>query len=63
MAESSDAPPAVNFVAQIASLTAQAQENSNRFMALEEENTTLHRENHRLYRMLQERLSVVEVTP
>ena len=59
MAESSDAPPAIDIAAQIAILTAQAQENSNRLMALEEENTTLRREN----RTLQERLSAVEVTP
>ena len=59
MAESSDAPPAVDIAAHIAILTAQTQENSNRLMALEEENTTLRREN----RTLQERLSAVEVTP
>ena len=59
MAESSDAPPAINIAAQIVVLTAQAQENSNRLMALEEENTTLRREN----RTLQERLSAVDVTP
>ena len=59
MAESSNAPPAVDIAAQIAILTAQAQENSNRLMALEEENMTLRRENH----TLQERLSALEVTP
>ncbi|KAL5560386.1 hypothetical protein UlMin_036597 [Ulmus minor] len=59
MAESSDAPPAIDIAAQIAVLTAQAQENSNRLMALEEENTTLRREK----RTLQECLSAVEVTP
>ena len=59
MAEGSNAPSVVDIAAQIAVLTAQAQENSNRLMALEEENTTLRREN----RMLQERLFVVEVTP
>ena len=59
MAESSDAPPAIDIAAQIAILTAQAQENSNRLMALEEENTILRREN----RTLQECLSAVEVTP
>ena len=58
MAESSDALPAVDIVAQITILTTQAQENSNRLMALEEENTTLRREN----RTLQEHLSAVEVT-
>ena len=58
MAESSDAPSTIDFTAQIATLTAQAQENSNRLKALEEENTTLCHEN----RTLQERLSVMEVT-
>ena len=59
MAESSDAQPAVDLAAQIAVLTAQAQENSNRLMALEEENTTLSREN----RALQERHVATEATP
>ena len=59
MAESLDAPSAIDIAAHIAALTAQGQENSNQLMALEEENTTLRREN----RMLQERLSAVEVTP
>ena len=59
MAESSNAPPAVDIPAQIAILTAQAQENSNQLMALEKENTTLRRENC----TLQEHLSTVEVTP
>ena len=59
MAESSDALLAIDFTDQIVALTVQAQENSNRLMALEEENTTLRREN----RTLQERLSAVEVTP
>ena len=59
MVESSNAPPAIDFTAQIAALTTQAQENSNWLMALEEENTTLRREN----RTLQKRLFTVEVTP
>ena len=59
MAESSDAPPVIDLVAQIAALTMQVQENSNRLMALEEENTTLRHENC----MLQEHLSTVEATP
>ena len=48
MAESSDAPLAVDLTAQVAALTAQAQVNSNRFMALEEDNMMLHCENRTL---------------
>ena len=60
MAENSDTPPsAPNFAAQIAALTAQVQENANKFLAIEDENTTLCREN----RNLSERLSAVETTP
>ena len=60
MAENTDTPPfAPDFVAQIAALTAQVQENANKFLALEDENATLHREN----RNLSERLSAVETTP
>ena len=59
MVESSDTLLAIDLAAQFAVLTAQAQDNSFRLMALEEENTTLHREN----RSLQERLSAIEVTP
>ena len=60
MAENTDTPPsAPDFVAQITALTAQVQENANRFLALEDENVTLHREN----RNLSERLSAMETTP
>ena len=37
MTESSDVPPTNNFVAQIAALTAQVQENSNHFMTLKKD--------------------------
>ena len=37
-----------DFVAQIVALTTQVQENANKFLALEDENVTLHRENHNL---------------
>ncbi|KAL5571139.1 hypothetical protein UlMin_020736 [Ulmus minor] len=40
-------------------LTAQVQENANKFLALEDENTTLHHENRNLF----ERISDVETTP
>ena len=60
MAENTDTPPsAPDFAAQIAALTAQFQENANKFLALEDENTTLRRNNHNL----SERLSAVETTP
>ncbi|KAL5573475.1 hypothetical protein UlMin_023072 [Ulmus minor] len=60
MAENTDTPPSVpDFAAQIAALTAQVQENANKFLALEDENATLRREN----RNLSERLSAVETTP
>ncbi len=60
MAESTDTLPSIpDFAAQIAALTAQVQENANKFLALEDENATLRREN----RNLSERLSVVETTP
>ena len=49
MAENTDTPPStLDFVAQIATLTVQVQENTNRFLALEDENATLRRENHNL---------------
>ena len=60
MAENMDTPSSVpNFVAQITALTAQVQENANKFLALEDENATLRRENHNL----SEQLSAVETTP
>ena len=60
MAENTDTPPsAPDFAAQIAALTAQVQENANKFLALEDENTTMRREN----RNLSERLSVMETMP
>lgn len=59
MAESSNTPPATNLAAHITALTAQVQENSNRFMTLEDENATLRHEN----RMFLERLATVEATP
>ena len=60
MAENTETTPsALDFVAQIAALTAQIQENANKFLALEDENATLCREN----RNLSERLSTVETTP
>ena len=60
MAENTDTPPSVpDFAAQISILTAQVQENANKFLALEDENVTLRREN----RNLSERISAVETTP
>ena len=60
MAENTDTPPsAPNFAAQIIALTAQVQENANRFLVLEDENATLRREN----RNISERLFAVETTP
>ena len=60
MSENTDTPPsAQDFATQIAALTAQVQENTNKFLALEEENTTLRCETHNL----SERLSAVETTP
>ena len=62
MAENTDTPPSVpDFAAQIAALTAQVQENANKFLALEDEdeNATLRHEN----RNLSEQLSTVETTP
>ena len=60
MAENTDTLPfAPDFAAQIATLIAQVQVNANRFLALEDENATLRREN----RNLSERLSAVETTP
>ena len=50
MAENTDTPPSVpDFAAQIATLTAQVQENANKFLALEDENVTLRRENRNLF--------------
>ena len=49
MAENTDTPPSVpDFTAQIAALTAQVQENANKFLALEDENMTLRCKNHNL---------------
>ena len=49
MAENTYIPPSSpNFTAQIATLTAQVQENANRFLALEDENTNLYHENYNL---------------
>ena len=49
MAENTDTPPsAPDFAAQITALTAQVQENANKFLVLEDENATLCRENHNL---------------
>ena len=46
MAENMDTrPSAPDFAAQIATLIAQVQENANKFLALEDENATLRREN------------------
>ena len=46
MAENKDTPPsAPDFAAQIAALTAQVQENANKFLALEDKNAILRREN------------------
>ena len=60
MTENTDTHPfAPDFAAQIAALTAQVQENANKFLALEDENATLRRENHNLSK----RISVVETTP
>ena len=60
MAENTDTPLSVpDFAAQITALTAQVQENANKFLALKDENATLRRENHNL----SERLSAVETTP
>ena len=60
MAENTDTPPsAPDFATQIAVLTAQVQENTNKFLALEDENATLRRE----IRNLSERLFAVETTP
>ena len=60
MAENTNTPPSTpEFAAQITALTFQFQENANRFLALEDKNATLHREN----RNLSEWLSAVETTP
>ena len=60
MAENTDThPSAPDFAAQIAALTAQVQENANKFLALEDYNTTLRREN----RMLSEWIFTVATTP
>ena len=48
MAENLDNPPTINLVTQIAVLTAQVQENSNKFMTIEAEYATLHIENRTL---------------
>ena len=59
MAENSDTPPsAPDFATQIAALTTQVQENANKFLALEDENATLRRENHNF----SERFSTVKTT-
>ena len=60
MTENTDTPPSVpDFVAQISALTAQVQENASKFLALEDKNAILRREN----RNLSERLSAVETMP
>ena len=60
MAENMDTPPsAPDFAAQITTFTAQVQENTNRFLALEDKNATLRHKNHNL----SEQLSAVETTP
>ena len=60
MAENSDTTPStLDFTAQIDALIAQIQENANKFLALEDENATIHRENCNL----SERFSAVETTP
>ena len=60
MAENTDTPSsAPDFAVQIAALTAQFQENANKFLALEDEYVTLRREN----RNLSERFSAVETMP
>ena len=60
MVENSDTPSStLDFMAQIAVLTTQVQENANRFMALKDESATLGRDNHNLL----DRLSTVETTP
>ena len=46
MAENTDThPSALDFAAQITTLTAQVQENANKFLVLKDENVTLRREN------------------
>ena len=60
MAEYSDIlPSALDLEAHITALTTQFQENTNKFLALEEENATLLRENLNISK----RLSAVETTP
>ena len=48
MVENADTSPTINFATQIAALIAQVQENSNRFMTLEDENMALRLENRTL---------------
>ena len=52
MAENADALPTNNLAAQIATLTAQVQENFNHFMILENENVTLRVENRTLQKQV-----------
>ena len=60
MLENSDTPSStLDFAAQIAALTAQVQENANKFLVLEDGNATLCHKNHNLSK----RLSAVETTP
>ena len=60
MAENMDTPlSALDFATMFAALTAQVQENANRFLALEDENATLRCEN----RNISEWLSAIETTP
>ena len=60
MAENTYTPPsAPDFMAQITALHAQVQENANTFLALEDKNATLYREN----RNLSKWFSAVETTP
>ena len=59
MTENTNTSPSIpDFAAQIATLTVQVQENTNKFLALEDENATLRCENHNLL----ERFSAVEIT-
>ena len=46
MVENTDTLPTIDFAAQIAALTTQVQENSNKFMTVEAEYATLRVENH-----------------
>ena len=62
MAENLDTPLTIDLMAQIAVLTAQIQEISNKFMTLEVENATLRVEKRNLQEQVQ-RLAAIESTP